>query len=132
MKKIAITAPTVAEPAPGMWSNCLTVGEMVFISGQTSRAQNGKTIDGADESEQAVIVFEKIKALLEAAGATMNDVVKMTIFVTDITRNVQIWEVRKRYFSGDFPACSLVEVSALASPAIKLEIEAIAVIGSGA
>ncbi|WP_412459882.1 RidA family protein [Pseudomonas sp. SC11] len=131
MKKIAITTPLVAEPAPGMWSNCIKVGETLYVSGLTSRAKDGKTIEGSDESEQATIVFEKMKALLDAAGAQMNDVVKMTIFVTDITRNTLIWDIRKRYFSGDFPACSLVEVSALATPAIKLEIEAVAVIGSG-
>ncbi|WP_431480620.1 RidA family protein [Pseudomonas thivervalensis] len=130
MKKIAITSPHVAEPAPGMWSNCIKVGETLYVSGLTSRGQDGKTIDGTDESEQAAIIFDKMKALLEAANAKMDDVVKMTIFVTDITRNTLVWDVRKRYFTGFFPACSLVEVSALATPAIKIEIEAVAIIGS--
>jgi len=130
MKKIAITSPHVAEPAPGMWSNCIKVGETLYVSGLTSRGEDGKTIGGADESEQATIIFDKMKALLEAANAKMDDVVKMTIFVTDITRNTLVWDVRKRYFTGAFPACSLVEVSALATPAIKIEIEAVAVIGS--
>jgi enamine deaminase RidA (YjgF/YER057c/UK114 family) len=79
--------------------------------------------------DQAKVVFQKIKDLVEAAGAVMDDIVKMTIFVTDMGDNAGVWKARQEFFSGDFPACSLVEVSALAKPEILLEIEAIAVAG---
>jgi hypothetical protein len=68
-------------------------------------------------------------AAVEAAGGTMDNVAKLTIFVTDISKNVEVWRARKEFFSGDFPAASLVEVSALATPEILVEIEAVAVLG---
>jgi enamine deaminase RidA (YjgF/YER057c/UK114 family) len=130
MKKTRITAPAVAEPAPQLWSNCLVSGDLFFVSGLTSRGADGRTIEGAGEYEQARIIFSKMKALVEAAGARMDDVLKLTIFVTDIARNTEVWRARKEFFAGDFPACSLVEVSALAAPAIRVEIEAMGRIGA--
>lgn len=121
---------SVTEPADGLWSNCIRVGETAYVSGMTSRGPDGKTILGADEYEQAKVVLGKIQALVEAAGGVMNDVVKMTIYVTRMENNTKIWDARREYFTGDFPACTLVEVSSLAKPEILLEIEAIAVIGS--
>ena len=129
MNKERIISPLVAEPAPGMWSNCLRVGETVYVSGMTARAMDGETMLGNDEYEQSKVVFEKIKDLVEAAGGRMDDVVKMTIFVTNIANNREVWRARKEFFSGDFPACSLVEVSKLAKPEILVEIEAIAQLG---
>jgi enamine deaminase RidA (YjgF/YER057c/UK114 family) len=130
MKKSRITAPEVAEPAPGTWSNCLVSGDLFFVSGLTSRGRDGRTIEGAGEYEQARIIFGKMRALVEAAGAKMDDVLKLTIFVTDIGKNTEVWRARKEFFSGDFPASSLVEVRALAAPEIRVEIEAIGRIGA--
>ena len=62
------------------------------------------------------------------AGA-MADIVKLTVFVTDIRRREQVWQARSEFFEGDFPSSSLVEVSKLADPAVTVEIEAIAHIG---
>jgi len=130
MKKTRITAPAVAEPASETWSNCLVSGDLFFVSGLTSRGRDGKTIEGAGEYEQAKIVFSKMKALVEAAGANMDDVLKLTIFVTDVGKNTEVWRARREFFSGDFPAASLVEVSALATPEIRVEIEAMGRIGA--
>ena len=132
MKKQRILAPTVAEPSAGMWSNCLRVGDLVYVSGMTARAPDGQTILGADEYAQAQVIFGKIRDLVVAAGGVMDDVVKMTIFVTNINHNALVWKARKEFFSGDFPACSLVEVSSLAKPEILVEIEAIGHIGCSA
>lgn len=129
MKKQRFCSDAVREPAEGMWSNCMRVGDLVMISGMTARGQDGESILGADEYEQAKVVFQKIKDLVEAAGAVMDDIVKMTIYVTEIANNTGVWKARKEFFTGDFPACTLVEVSALAKPEILLEIEAIAVAG---
>ncbi|MNM88217.1 2-aminomuconate deaminase [compost metagenome] len=126
MQKQRITCPAVREPRDKLWSNCLKVGDMVFVSGMTARAQDGETVLGENEYDQAMVVFQKIKDLVTAAGGVMNDVVKMTIFVTRIGNNTQVWKAREEFFSGDFPACTLVEVSSLAKPQILLEIEATA------
>lgn len=132
MKKERIISPQVTEPSPGMWSNCLRVGNQVYVSGMTARASDGTTIDGADAYEQARVIFGKIRDLMIAAGGCMDDVVKLTIFVTDISQNSGVWKARKEFFSGDFPACSLVEVRALAKPEILVEIEAFGHIGCAA
>jgi len=129
-KRTRVSRPAVAEPAPGLWSNCIRVGDAVYISGMTSRANDGVTIQGKDEYEQAKVIFAKIKHLVEAAGGAMGDVVKITIYVTDIGKNTEVWRARKEAFTGDFPASTLVEVSALAKPEILVEIEAVAYLGS--
>ena len=129
MKKEKIVSQHVAEPKPGLWSNCLRLGEDVYVSGMTARAMDGETLIGDNEYDQSKAVFEKIKNLVEAAGGQMNDVVKMTIFVTNIRKNSEVWRARSEFFSGDFPACTLVEVSALAKPEILVEIEAFARLG---
>ena len=95
----------------------------------TSRNTDSVTIDGKDEYEQTKIIFEKHKALIEAAGGKMADFTKLTIFVTRIQHNKQVWKARAEFFEGNFPACSLVEVSKLADPDIYVEIEGIAHIG---
>ena len=69
--------------------------------------------------------------MVEAAGGAMADVVKVTIYVTNIKNNTKVWAARREFFTGDFPASTLVEVSALAAPEILVEIEAIAHIGKG-
>jgi 2-iminobutanoate/2-iminopropanoate deaminase len=92
-----------------------------------ARGNNGKVVAG-DEYEQAKLIFAKIRNLVEAAGGTMADVVKITIFVTDITQREKVWRARR---TGDFPTSTLVQVAALAEPSVKVEIEAIAHIGAG-
>ena len=77
------------------------------------------------------MIFGKIKSLIEAAGGKMSDVVTITVYVTDIRRREQVWRARKEFFTGDFPASTLVEVSKLADPAITVEINAIAHLGAG-
>src|SRR5688500_17585502 len=100
MKKEKITSELVAEPAPRLWSNCLRVGEMVYVSGMTARAMDGESLLGNDEYEQSKTVFTKIRHLLEAAGGRMDDVVKMTIFVTNIAKNREVWRARSEFLSG--------------------------------
>jgi 2-iminobutanoate/2-iminopropanoate deaminase len=103
---------------------------VLHVSGMTSRANDGATIEGANEYEQAKVIFGKIRHLVEAAGGAMGDVAKVTIYVNDISHNTEVWRARKEAFTGDFPASTLVEVSALAKPEILVEIEAVAYIGS--
>ena len=125
------TSPKVKEPAPNLWSNCIVCDGIAYIAGLTSRNPDGVTIDGKNEYEQTKIIFQKHKALIEAAGGKMADFTKLTIFVTRIENNKQVWKARSEFFNGNFPACSLVEVSKLATPKIYVEIEGIAHIGKG-
>ena len=124
-----VTSPDAPEPPPERWSNCLVVDGIAYVSGMVARG--AANLDKMDEYEQAREIFRKIKALLEAAGGKMADVVKVTIYVTDIKNNTKVWKARAEFFKGNFPASTLVEVSALAAPEILVEIEAIAHIGKG-
>jgi 2-iminobutanoate/2-iminopropanoate deaminase len=127
-----VTAPSVGEPPEGTWSNCLVVGNQVFIAGMTARNQDFETVGEAGPYEQARMVFAKIKHLMEAAGGSMDDIVKLNIYVTDISRREEVWRARREFFTGDFPVSTLVEVSALALPEMEVEIEAVGFIGAGA
>ena len=125
-----VISAEVTEAAPGLWSNCLRVGDIVYISGLTSRAKDFDTVLGADEYEQSKVIFEKIQKLVEAAGGRMSDVVKLSIFVVNIAHRQKVWAARREFFTGDFPCATLVEIRSLASPDILVEIEAVAHIGA--
>jgi enamine deaminase RidA (YjgF/YER057c/UK114 family) len=119
---VRATSPEVSEPQPGTWSNCLVVDGIAYFAGATSR--------GEDEYVQAKGIFTKIKHLVEAAGGSMADILKVTIFVTDIKNREKVWKARQEFFTGNFPASTLVQVAALATPELKVEIEAVAHIGA--
>lgn len=125
-----VSSEHVGEPPPQTWSNCLVVGDQVFIAGMTARGDGFEGVAGGGEYEQARAIFTKIRHLMEAAGGTMDDVVKVNIFVTDIARREEVWRARREFFSGDFPVSTLVEVSALALPEMLVEVEAVGFIGA--
>ena len=126
-----VISPDVAEPPAERWSNCLVVDGVAYVSGMTARGGDPEALARMDEYAQAKVIFGKIKSLVEAAGGAMSDVVKITIFLTEIANNTKVWQARREFFTGDFPASTLVEVSALAAPEILVEIEAVAHIGKG-
>ncbi len=127
-----IQSADVAEPPPETWSNCLVTGSHVYIAGMTARGDDFKPLAGMDEYEQAKVCLIKIRRLIEAAGGSMADIVKVTIFVTDIRNREEVWRARREFFSGNFPVSTLVEVSALAAPEMTVEIEAVGVLGGSA
>ena len=126
-----VTSPHVPEPPPERWSNCLVCDGIAYVSGMTARGTDPEQLKSLDEYEQSKIIFNKIKGMVEAAGGAMSDVIKVTIYVTNIRNNTKVWKARAEFFKGNFPASTLVEVSALAAPEILVEIEAIAHIGKG-
>ena len=130
MPRTKVTIPNVAEAGPGLWSNCIRAGDMLFISGQVARPlEGGKTLVGGNEYEQTKQIFTRIKSICEAAGGSLDDIVKMTIFMVDIRNNTEVWRARREFFSGDFPASTLVEVRSLAGPETLVEIETVAYLG---
>ena len=122
---VRAVSPEVSEPPAGTWSNCLVAGGIAYVAGMTSRGSTD-----SDEYSQAKAIFGKIRDLVEAAGGNMADIVKVTIFVTDIKNREQVWKARAECFTGNFPASTLVQVAALATPELKVEIEAVAHIGA--
>jgi len=127
--KRRVTSPVAPEPPPETWSNCLVVGDHIFVAGVTAR--NGLQVVGDDEYAQSKEIFTRIEALVEAAGGRMDDVVKVVIYVTNIENREEVWRARREVFTGDFPVSTLVEVSALAVPGLLVEIEAVAILGAG-
>jgi 2-iminobutanoate/2-iminopropanoate deaminase len=127
-----VTSPAAPEPPPERWSNCLLIDGIAYVAGMVARGDDPINLAGKDEYEQAKVIFTKIKGLIEAAGGTMADVVKIIVYVTNIKNNTKVWAARREFFKGNFPVSTLVEVRALASPEILVEIEAIAHIGKGA
>jgi len=94
----------------------------------TASTPNG--VEGGDSMyEQTRAVFRKIEALVHAAGGTMNDVVKMTGFITDIGQREAYLRARQPFFTADPPASTLVEIPALATPGLLIEVEVLAIIG---
>jgi 2-iminobutanoate/2-iminopropanoate deaminase len=123
---VRATSPAAPEPPPRTWSNCLVAGGIAYIAGMTARGDDS----AGDEYGQAKAIFTKIRGLVEAAGGSMADVMKVTIFVTDVTQREKVWQARREFFTGNFPASTLVQVAALADPSLKVEIEAVAHIGA--
>ncbi len=127
MSKTRIVADGVPEPPPGTFSNAFMVDRTIYVSGQTASLASGTVTGDGDVRAQASEAFDNIRRLLDAAGATMTDIVKLTVYLTDMSTRAQFSEARRAFFSGDFPSSTLVEVSALAHPGFLVEIEAIAV-----
>jgi enamine deaminase RidA (YjgF/YER057c/UK114 family) len=103
------------------------VGDTVYVAGLTAR-DNALRPTGGDEYEQSRAIFRRMASLLAAAGGSLRDVVKLNVYLTDITKREGVWRARREFFSGVFPVATLVEVSALAQREIHVEIEAVAVL----
>jgi enamine deaminase RidA (YjgF/YER057c/UK114 family) len=101
---------------------------LLFLSGQVAYTADGGVAYRGDFKAQARGAFEAIKALVEAQGGTMANVVKITTFVTDMRYRLDLAPLREEFLGKKGPASTLVEVSALAHPDWMVEIEAIAVL----
>jgi enamine deaminase RidA (YjgF/YER057c/UK114 family) len=109
--------------------NIAQPGRMVFIAGQTASDPHGNVVGIGDVRAQTRYIIEKIKRAVEAAGGTINDVVAMSVFTTDVRYHRDINEVRREVLGSNFPTSTMVQVVALARPELLLEINATAVIG---
>lgn len=104
-------------------------GRTLYISGQVSLDAAGQVVGGGDVAAQTRQVFENLKLALEAASASLEDVVKITVFMTDLSGLQAFRRVRDAYFTKAPPASSLVQVAGLVRPEFLIEIEAVAVAG---
>ena len=114
-----------APAAIGPYSQAIVSGGFVFTAGQIALDPASGEVVGADAATQAERVLENLSAVLEAAGSSMGDVVKTTVYLADLNDYTSVNEVYARYFTEPFPARSAVGVSELPRGA-RVEIDAIA------
>ncbi|MDM0072817.1 RidA family protein [Variovorax sp. J2P1-59] len=125
-----VACEAVPDLAHATWSNALVVGQEVVLSGQTAHpasrdaAQSGAPLGAY---EQTLVVLRKVRALLEAAGGGVHNIVKLVVYVTDIADKDEVGRARRDFFAqAPYPASTLVAVSALVFPELRVEIDAFA------
>jgi 2-iminobutanoate/2-iminopropanoate deaminase len=116
-----------APAAIGAYSQAVKTGEMLYVSGQIPLTVEGDLLEG-DVREQTEQVLENVKAILKAGGSDLSQVVKATIFASDMEDFAQINEVYSSYFTDDQPARAFIEVARLPKD-VAVEIEVIAIAG---
>ena len=102
------------------------VGDLVIVSGQAAIDEQGQLVGVGDFDAQAEQAFANLRRTLEAAGSSLDKIVKVTIYLTDMSNFPKIVELRGRHFTEPWPADTIVGVTALALPELEIEIEAMA------
>ncbi len=126
MSREEIRVDGLAEPI-SHFTDAVRTGNLLFVSGVVAVDGDGRLVGGDDVVAQTRHVFENIRAVLSAAGCGFGDVVKVTIFLTDIDDRPLINPVRQEVFGSTRPASTLVEVPRLAVEGAKVEIECVAI-----
>jgi reactive intermediate/imine deaminase len=114
---------------PYLLSPGFRVGDLVIVSGQAAIDEHGQLVGVGDFDAQAEQAFCNLERVLEAGGSSLDRIVKVTIFLTDMTNFGKVVELRRRWFTPPYPADTIVEVGSLALPQLEIEIEAIATAG---
>ena len=130
MKKQQLQSSKIRQPS-GHFSQAIAIeakGKLVFISGMTARRADGTITGVGDIEAQTRQVCENIKAAVEAAGGTMDDICRVDVYVRNMEHFDKIHKVRREYFGSPPPASTMVEVTKMTSPDYLIEINAIAVL----
>ncbi len=106
---------------------CYRVGDVIVLSGQAAIDREGNVVGAGDFDAQAEQVFDNLKYVLEHAGSSMENIINVNIFMTDMSHFPKIVELREKHFTAPYPADTIVGVTALALPELMIEIQAIAV-----
>lgn len=123
MKEVIV--PKNIERARG-FSHAIKVGKTIYVAGQTGTNEEGEIISKGDIVAQTERTYENIKRVLEAAGASITDIVYMCIYCRDLDGFKNTGEARKKYFGKHFPAATVVQVVRLLNPEALIEIDVIA------
>jgi reactive intermediate/imine deaminase len=122
-----IRVPGQPEPI-SHYTDAVRAGGLLFVSGCVPVDADGQLVGGDDVVAQARQTFANVGAVLEAGSSSPADVVKVTVFLTDIDDRPEINPIRQEFFGETRPASTLVEVSRLAIPGAKIEVEAVALV----
>ena len=118
------TDPDIYEPFK--IAQAYRVGDLIFVSGQAAVDEQGNIVGVGDFDAQVEQSFNNLSQLLELGGSDLSKIVKVVIYVTDMSNFPKVLALRECYFTPPYPADTIVEVSALGLPELEFEIEAIA------